>query len=630
MRVFSTRHTEMKTKERTTQPKKQGILRAIEPWLEMDLTAAADAGTLERAFEVDDTLEMVGGLLDAGRSPVLIGERGVGKTAVVHELARRAQAGQGPVCLRGVRFLQLSIQRRASSLKEPYMIREEMQKLVEALRRTKRKLALFIRDLSLAYNHDLEPQVSALTYAFGGPLLAEGTETDISKLLESDASLRRHFMTVRLEEPSYDKSRVILRAWVQERCNRTGQTFSTGAVEQALQLAHRFLTRGRLPSTAIEVLHQGAASAERGAVVTDCEVFDRFCLMHRTPRSLVDPAVPLDVDRLERRFTERVIGQGDAIDVVMRMISVIKAGLSDARRPLGVFLWTGPSGVGKTYMAQLLTEHLFGHRDRMVRLNMADFQGVQDAQTLFGDPSSRFEDEQAGILSRRLLSMPFGVLLLDEFEKAHGCVHDRFLQLFDEGTFINGEGETVSCRSWILVATSNAGWQAETDACFGFSGGDAVNRRARAGMGIERKFRPELLNRFDRVVHFMPLGKDEFRKIAIQEIERLSERPGIEQRRLILRARADVIDWILARGDGRDQGARFLRRAIEDHVTSALADLLVRTNTPRGATITLMVENDRIVAKMAGKSPARQRRRVGTSGRAGSLQVSGGGNGRGG
>jgi ATP-dependent Clp protease ATP-binding subunit ClpA len=615
----------MATRKKSNKPKTQSLMGVVEPWLEMDLTAAAKAGALKRAFEVDDILEMVGGLLDAGRNPVLVGDRAVGKTAVVHELARRAQRGDGPARLQRVRILQLSIQRRASSLKEPYLIREEMQKLVEAVRRTTRKLALFIRDLSLAYEYDLESQIAALAYAFRGPLLAEGTERDVSTLLESDSCLRQHFMTLRLEEPSYDRSRVIVRAWAQERCEKTGQVFSTAAVEHALHLAHRFLTRGSLPSNAIEILDQSATPAASDGTVTERDVFDRFCAMHRTPRVLVDPAVPLHIDRLKRHFTDRVAGQADAIDVVIRMISVIKAGLSDDRRPLGVFLWTGPTGVGKTYMAQLLTEHLFGHRDRMVRLNMADFQGSSDANTLFGAPGSHYDHERAGILSRRLLSMPFGLVLLDEFEKAHGCVHDRFLQLFDEGTFINGENETVSCRSWILVATSNAGWEETPEARFGFTAGDVINRRTRADIGIERHFRPELLNRFDRVVHFMPLDTDDFRTIAGREIERLSDRIGIEQRQLILRADAAVIDWILTRGDGRDQGARFLRREIEDHVTGALADLLVRTNAPPGATIMLVVEDDRIVAKITGDPEAWQpgRGRVRSSQEVSALQAAG-------
>ncbi|MFQ5502149.1 MAG: AAA family ATPase [Phycisphaerae bacterium] len=590
------------TQKKMTQKTKKikSLTSILEPWLELDLTAAAKAGTLEPAYEIDDLVERVGCLLEIGRNPVLLGDSGVGKTAVVHELVRRGLSGEGPARLRRTRVLQISLQRRASSLKDTYLICEEMQKLVEALRRTTRRLALFIRDLSLAYEYDLEPQLAALAYAFRGPLIGEGTEADVTTLLESDPCLRQHFMTVRIDEPSFDKSRVILRSWAQGRRETTGQIFSTSAVEQALLLSHRFLTRGRLPRKAIEILDQSATLASDEPSVTEKEVFERFCMINRTPRVLVDPAIPLDIDRLRQQFTDRVVGQDDAIDIVTRMISVIKAGLSDDRRPLGVFLWTGPSGVGKTYVAQLLAEHLFGHRDRMVRLNMADYQQATDAGTLFGQPGSRYIRQQSGVLTRRLMSMPFGILLLDEFEKAHTCVHDRFLQMFDEGSFINGEHEIVSCRSWILVATSNAGWEPMPGSSLGFTAGDVMTRRTRADIAMERYFRPVLLNRFDRIVHFLPLEMDHYRMIVDREIERLGDRIGIEQRRLNLHTHEGVVDWILSRGDNRDQGVRFLRRMIESHVTSALADLIVRMNPPPGSSMTLEVENDRIVARMTG------------------------------
>ncbi len=592
----------MNTKKKMTQKTKKtkSLTSILEPWLELDLTAAAKAGTLEPAYEIDDLVERVGCLLDMGRNPVLVGDSGVGKTAIVHELVRRGLSGEGPARLQRTRVLQISLQRRASSLKDSYLICEEMQKLVEALRRTTGRIALFIRDLSLAYEYDLEPQLAALAYAFRGPLIGEGTETDVTTLFESDQCLRQHFMTVGIDEPSFDQSRVILRSWAQGRREKTGQVFSIGAIEQALLLSHRFMTRDRLPRKAIEILDQSGTRVSDEPSVTEQDVFERFCMINRTPRVLVDPAMPLDIDRLKRQFTDRVVGQDNAIEIVTRMISVIKAGLSDDRRPLGVFLWTGPSGVGKTYLAQLLTEHLFGHRDRMVRMNMADYQQVTDAGTLFGQPGSRFVSQRSGVLALRLMGMPFGILLLDEFEKAHACVLDRFLQLFDEGSFINGENETVSCRSWILVATSNAGWEPMPGSSLGFTAGDVMNRRTRADIAMEQYFRPVLLNRFDRVVHFLPLEKDHYRTLITREIERLGDRIGIEQRRLNLRADPVVVDWILNRGDNHDQGVRFLRRMIESHVTSALADLIVRTNPPPGSSLTLAVENDRIVARMTG------------------------------
>jgi ATP-dependent Clp protease ATP-binding subunit ClpA len=596
----------MSKKKRTSKKKveKKSISNIIKPWLELDLTAAARADELQPAYEVDEYVEMVGGLLDAGRSPVLMGAPGVGKTAIVHELVRRAHAGRGPARLRGARVYQVSLQRRASSLKESHMLGQELQELVEALRQSKGKIALFFRDLYLAYDHDLEPQFAALAYAFRGVVIGEGPESAVTTLLECDQYLRQHFLTVRIDEPTLDRARVILRMWAQGRREKSGQAFSTGAIEQALLLSDRFLTRDCLPRKAVEILEQCASLAAGKAVIRDHDVFERFCVTQQTPRALMDPSVPLKIDRVRQHFAERVVGQDDAVDAVVRMISIIKSGLSDVRRPIGVLLFVGPTGVGKTYVAQLLTEHLFGHRDRMVRLNMADYQDPYAADLLFGKPNADYTRQEVGTLTQRLLCMPFGVVLLDEFEKAHASVHDRFLQLFDEGTFINGKPETVSCRSWILVATSNAGWEASPVTRLGFTSGELENRRGRAEIAIQKYFRPELLNRFDRIVQFLPLEVQALRELAAREINRISERTGIEQRRLVIQADSAVIDWVAEKGRNSDEGARCLRRTIEGHVTSALAELIARENPSPGSRLALSVVDDRVIARLAGLEDA--------------------------
>lgn len=592
---MTTKNTKKKTNRNSGRKRFEAV---IEPWLELDLSAAAGAGELKPAYEVDDVARTVAGLLDMNRRPVLVGEGGVGKTAIVHELVRQSLAGGGARRLHRARILQISLQRRASSLKHVYYFGEAMEELIATLRQSRRRLALFIRDLDLASEYDVEAQLAGLAYAFGGPILAEASEQGMSSLFEYNQGLRQHFTTVRIEEPGFDKARVLLRMWAQARCESAGLTFTTGAIEQALMLSNRFLTRDQLPRKAIEILDQSASVAAKGDTITDEHVFDRFCSLHRTPRVLVDPKMPLHIDRLRETFVERIVGQDEAIDVVMRMISVIKAGLSDDRRPLGVFLWVGPTGVGKTYLAQLLAEHLFGHREHMVRVNMADYQSPRDADRLFGDPSADSRTHRAGILTRRLMSMPFGVALLDEFEKADCGVHDRFLQMFDEGTFINGENQVVSCRSWILVATSNAGWEAVPGATLGFVGSQTNARRGRADVGIERCFRAELLNRFDRVVHFMPLGLEDYRRIAAVEIERLGDRVGLAQRRLTLHTQSDVIDWVVRQGQNMEAGARCLRRSIERHMASALAELIVSKNPPPGTTIGLALRGDRISAEV--------------------------------
>src|SRR5258706_3836821 len=172
--------------------------------------------------------------------------------------------------------------------------------------------------------------------------------------------------------------------------------------------------------------------------------------LHRVPRMLIDPAIPLDLSRIETDLSGHLLGQSDAVRTIVRMIGLIKSGLTNVRRPFGVFLFVGPTGVGKTHLAQLLAETLFGDRDRVLRINMADYQSERSSYALFGESWEDRISLRRGVLTQRVAGQPFAVLLLDEFEKASPKLHDQFLHLFDAGCFINGAGESVSRRSIIL------------------------------------------------------------------------------------------------------------------------------------------------------------------------------------
>jgi len=393
--------------------------------------------------------------------------------------------------------------RKAASLKERYHVREHFQELIEALQKSGQKVALFIRDIHLAYDFDLEPQLLSLAAAFDGPVIGEGPRAAVDSLLEHDQGLQQHYVCVQMEEPDLDRASRILSAWADNAQARRGVVFTPEALDQALTLAHRFLARGRLPRKALDILRHASAQVGIGRPVTGHAVLQRFCAIHRVPRDMVDPQMPLNLGALRASFAERVVGQPEAIDAVVNMIALMKAGLSDPRRPLGVFLFAGPTGVGKTYVAQLLAERLFGNPERVVRFNMADHAAEYDACVLFGNPTANALTGMRGLLTTRVMAHPMGVVLLDEFEKSHAKVHDRFLQLFDEGAFVNGAGETVSCRSMVIIATSNAGAEAYRGQQFGFGANGLAKRLETARAALEAHFRFELLNRFDRVVHFL-------------------------------------------------------------------------------------------------------------------------------
>jgi ATP-dependent Clp protease ATP-binding subunit ClpA len=573
----------------------------LREWTERDLTEAARAGELAPAFEVEDPLRRISDVLASGRVPVLCGEGGVGKSAIVHELVRRTEAGVGPPALAGKRVLQISLRSRGASLVKAEQMRPAMQKLVEALIASTDGVVPFFRDLHIAYELDLEPQLQLLALRLRGPILGEAHALTFDKMLEGTPGLEQHYLALSIAEPDLARMAAIVARWADDQRAR-GRTFTPAAQREAIQLAHRFLARTRMPRKVIDFLATVGSLVEPGRAVLDSDVLERFYEAYKVPRLLIDPSVPFDAEATQRAFRSRVLGQAEAVRTVVRLISLIKSGLSDTRRPFGAFLFVGPTGVGKTHVAQMLAEYLFGSRDRMIRLNMADFGDPGSPDTLFGHPNAYPPRLRRGVLTQRLGGHPFGVLLLDEFEKAHATVHDRFLQLFDEGAFINGDGETVSCRSMIIIATSNAGAEVYRGRPLGFGEPPDVEAMDRElDRMVYRHFRFELLNRFDEIVRFRPLSREDIRTIALREIEALRERAGLTQRGLVLEVDEAILDWLTAHGYDPHFGARFLRRTIERNLTTALAEAIVREPIEPGTRVALRIRGGHIAAVVAEK-----------------------------
>lgn len=579
-----------------TKPSRQDSIR---PWIDVDLTAAAKGNRLAPAFGVDETIDELLELAGSGVRPILVGESGVGKTAAVHELVRRVYSGERPELFGSRRILQVSITRGAASLRNRHEAGPEFEKFVRTLLEREGKFALFFCDLHAAYEYDLETQIAFLSQSFDGPIFAEGRPAATEAMFEINETLAERFTIVRMEEPSLNRARSILTPWALHQRSVGKVEYTASSIEQALALSHRFLARTRLPRKAIDLLRQAARQGE-GNVVTSARVIDRFCAFHRTPRVLADPAMPLDLGELAAQFEAKVVGQSEAVDAVVQTIGVVKAGLSDLRRPLGVFLFAGPTGVGKTHIAQLLAEYLFGDRERLVRLNMADFPDESGSSLLFGDSRESDRPQRRGLLTQRLMGQPFGVLLLDEFEKANAKVHDRFLQLFDEGSFINGMGETVSCRSTIIIATTNCGSQVHRGEVFGFAETCEAARDRAVTAALENQFRFELLNRFDRVIHFRPLSRGHVRVIAAQTIAKLPERNGMAQRKITLKVDPAVVDYVVEKGFDVQRGARALNRTIEREVTSAVALVLAGQCLPAGCCIHVSLVDGGLIARAMG------------------------------
>jgi ATP-dependent Clp protease ATP-binding subunit ClpA len=576
----------------------------IEQWLECDVSARAAAGDLPRAYEVEDLVSHVQCLLAARCRPLVVGESGVGKTAIVWEVVRRVlEAGAGHP-LAGKRVLQLSLSKRAASLKDPCrQIRPEMDRLVDALAAGPADVVPFFRDAHLAEAFGMEALLESLAFRLNGPFLCEGLRGPVDAMIEERPGLAQQFVLVNVDEPSRDQVASMLQGWSADQALSRGTTFEASALETGLDLCHRFLARSRMPRKVLDLLVQAANAAGPGGSVTSADIIERFCINSSIPRLLVDPAVPVDLADLHSRFGRRILGQPAAIQAMVDTVGIIKSGLSDARRLLGAFLFVGPTGVGKTLVAQLLAEYLFGSRDCLVRINMADHQLESSPGVLFGDPEQYRQHLMRGVLTQRLAGRNFGVLLLDEFEKAHSRVHDRFLQLIDEGCFINGAGELVSCRSMILIATSNAGTEVYRGEIFGFSASGSVTREQELARRLRQHFRIELLNRFDRVVRFRPLAPDDIRRVAIAELGRLAERGGLRHRGLELVCEAEVVDWLTRHGFDVDFGARHLCHAIQRDVSAAIARLLLSGDITNGR-VELFLQGEQLGARFMSRPAA--------------------------
>ncbi|HEY6235835.1 MAG TPA: ATP-dependent Clp protease ATP-binding subunit [Candidatus Elarobacter sp.] len=550
-----------------------------------DLTEAARKNELDPVIGRDEEVERVVSIL-ARRSknnPVLIGEPGVGKTAIVEGLAQRIARGDVPQALRDKRVLALSLGPLVAGTKYRGEFEGRVKKILDEVKRAGRDIILFIDELhtlvgagaaegSLDLSSMIKPELAR------GELQCIGATTfdEYRKHVESDAALERRFQPVHVDEPTIEQTVAILKGLRAKYAAHHGVQIDDDALEAAASLAARYIADRYLPDKAIDVMDEAAAGASmRGAKRVDVElvaaVVSRWTGI---PQGTITDAQRAGLLALEAQLTTRVVGQDEAVRVVSEAIRRARAGLKDPRKPVGGFLFVGPSGVGKTELARALAHALFGTDDALVRLDLSEYTESHTISRLLGAPPGYQGHEEAGQLTEPVRRRPYSVVLFDEIEKAHADVAAILLQILDDGRVTDAKGRTIDFRHAIVVLTSNV----ERDE-------------------LESSLRPELLDRIDEIVLFADLGAPEIEKIVVLQVALLADRLGAHAMRLDL---SEPARRFLAReSSSQGSGARYVARAIARHVTTPLSEAILRGRLASGHTARVDFDGSAITVEAA-------------------------------
>ncbi len=588
-----------------------------------NLTEKAAQGDLPAAYdreqEIDQILTSLASPLK-GRILVTGGPR-VGKTVVIQEVAGRIAAGRCPDGLKGSELWALS----ARSILRAFGVQDWQDRLGQLMMRwAERPEVLLVVDAlptTLAAGATAEDPFDMAQFLLGqlqsssNRILAEGRSQAVQVFLEAYPEYKHVLLEIRIPEPPLDVARGIVHHASEDLETSQGIHIDDEAVEVALDLTRRFALSEALPGKAIDLVGEGFAlhseGSERPSRVTKEDIVSRFGEKTGLPRMLLTDDEPYDEQIVHRYFGDRVLGQDQAVEVVVQALSLLRTRLNNPQRPMGVFLFIGPTGVGKTELARALAQFLFGSDEHIVRFNMADYSQDWHVQTLFGNPHGFDMESRRGQFTLRMQDHAFAVLLLDEFEKAHPEVFQRFLQLFDEGILINGASEAVNLRNSIVILTSNFGAQVLSSGRLGF--GPSVTIEEQENLIREEMvsfFTPEFINRVDNVLFFKPLTKPVLREIAYRRVQEILEREGLARRGVEVEVDEDVIEWVVEHGYSERYGARYLARQIEKTITYPLAQQLIRNDPPQGALLRLFMRNERVASALVLPTTAHAVRKV--------------------
>ncbi len=577
-----------------------------------DLTKQAQLGKLDPVVGREVEIERVVQILSRRKknNPILIGEPGVGKSAIVEGLALRIVEGTAGV-LQGKRIITLDVAAMVAGTTYRGQFEERMKSVLQELQRHS-EVILFIDEIHTIIGAG-NAQGSLDAANILKPALARGevqcigatTTNEYRTSIEKDGALERRFQKVVVRPTTKEETLTILQRLSSRYAEYHKVTYSDEVLKAAVDLAERYLTDRAFPDKAIDVMDEAGARAhtrQEALPASDneknTETAEAYPITVDDIAAVVSMMSGVPVQRVQKAETERlrtmdevlrrrVIGQDEAVETIVKAIRRSRLGLRDPHRPIGTFFFLGPTGVGKTYLAQCLAEEMFGSRDAIIRFDMSEYMEKHAVSLLVGAPPGYVAHEDGGKLTEAVRRKPYSIVLFDEIEKAHPDIFNILLQVLDEGRLTDRQGHVVDFRNTIIILTSNVGTRQLKDfgagIGFGVSELDAKTSNQMLLKALQKSFPPEFVNRIDNVITFQPLSREALARIVTIEVALLQERLRKTGHQLVLTPEAETA--LLERSYDPQNGARPIRRAIQTYLEDPLTDILLARPTQKRITI---------------------------------------------
>ena len=599
----------------------RGVLRRTETRVldqySRDLTELAAAGDIDPVVSRGDEIRRAVQIL-ARRSknnPVLVGEPGVGKTAVAEGLALQLARGEAPKALRQKRIVSLDIPAMLAGTKYRGDFEDRVKSVLKDVRRAG-DVILFIDELhTIIGAGSAEGAIDAaniLKPALGRgeiQIIGATTPEEYRRHIEKDAALERRFQPVRVDEPDREQTLEMMRSLQSALERHHGVQISPEALRAAYELSVRYIPDRYLPDKAIDLLDEAAAAlhvqGDGGRQLGAAEVAQVVSQWTHIPVTGLDEDEKQRLQELETLLKQRIVGQDEAVAAVARAIRRSRVGLRDPGRPVGSFLFLGPTGVGKTELCRALAATVYGDEQAMIRLDMSEYMEKHSVSRLIGSPPGYVGYEDGGQLTEKVRRKPWSVVLFDEIEKAHEDVWGILLQILDDGRLTDAAGRRVDFRNTVIVMTSNIAAKTITEdrSPLGFAGGEdrEEERRRRINEELRATFRPEFLNRIDETIVFRRLDREDMLRITqslLDDVRARFTRLGLR-----LTISEEALGFLAESGMDLRYGARPIRRAVQHQLEDAAAELLLDGRAAAGDQVDAALEEGRLVLRITRTDP---------------------------